>query len=660
MAINIRFGTTYDGKGLNIAKKELANLSTSVSSLGRNFAIAGAAFVGIGAGLASTIKVASDLNESVNAVNVAFGESAAGILKFGETAATSLGVSKVAFNNAAVRFSAFASRIVGEGGDVAGFIAKISTRASDFASVFNIEVSEALQVFQSGLAGEAEPLKRFGVNLLDSEVKAYAAANGIGALGGALTETEKVQARFGLLMEATSKTAGDFANTSDGLANGLRILQAQVTDTQGEIGDQLLPVLAGILPIVRDLVAEFGGKLVTAVKAVDWEKLFTQIMNIVTALVENIEVITKTVIALFALNTIVKTATVLMNLAAVSGKIYAIVQGQIAAGATIATVATNLFAAALRLIPFVAILGGIALLVTGIVQLGDETKRTKPYVDNYGGAIRKTGDDALWAASKYGVATDAVNNYNAAVSGKKTTTSAAFDRAEANRFRVLADQSKRLFSAPAPAMPDFSSLLGGGGSGGQSISTALDDLISSQESAANAEQGILDKRTSAFQSFSESVKNVFGQIKDSILSSFNLPTLGNSVTSITRNIAKLLDKTKGFAKSMTELSGLGLNSALLQQVIQAGPMAGSQLASAIVGGGSAFVNQLNSAYGEFGNLASGIAGVGTQSAFSNQQVVNNYNIEVNGGVGSGPSIGKAIVDAIKSYERTSGAVWQGA
>jgi hypothetical protein len=39
---------------------------------------------------------------------------------------------------------------------------------------------------------------------------------------------------------------------------------------------------------------------------------------------------------------------------------------------------------------------------------------------------------------------------------------------------------------------------------------------------------------------------------------------------------------------------------------------------------------------------------------------NTYNITVNGGVGSGPGIGKAIVDAIKSYERTSGAVWQGA
>jgi hypothetical protein len=39
---------------------------------------------------------------------------------------------------------------------------------------------------------------------------------------------------------------------------------------------------------------------------------------------------------------------------------------------------------------------------------------------------------------------------------------------------------------------------------------------------------------------------------------------------------------------------------------------------------------------------------------------NTYNITVNGGVGSGATIGKSIVDAIKSYERTSGAVWQGA
>jgi predicted ribosomally synthesized peptide with SipW-like signal peptide len=104
-----------------------------------------------------------------------------------------------------------------------------------------------------------------------------------------------------------------------------------------------------------------------------------------------------------------------------------------------------------------------------------------------------------------------------------------------------------------------------------------------------------------------------------------------------------------------------LTNDLLQQVIAAGPMQGGRLAAALAGAGGGFLGELNQAYAEFGGIASGIAGVGTTAAFANREVINNYyNIEVSGGVGSGPSIGKAIVDAIKSYERTSGAVWQGA
>ena len=48
------------------------------------------------------------------------------------------------------------------------------------------------------------------------------------------------------------------------------------------------------------------------------------------------------------------------------------------------------------------------------------------------------------------------------------------------------------------------------------------------------------------------------------------------------------------------------------------------------------------------------------NATSKPSVVNNYNITVSGGVGSGATIGKAVVDAIKAYERTSGAVFAGA
>ena len=698
MAINIRIGTAFDGRGLGIATRELANLQTSVSALRSNFLIAGAAFAVIGAGLASSVKVASDLEESINAVNVSFGDSAAGILEFGKTAATSLGTSRVAFNNAAVRFSAFAGRIVGEGGDVAGFIEDISVRASDFASVFNIEVSEALGVFQSGLAGEAEPLKRFGINLLDSEVQAYAAANGIGTLGQALTETEKVQARYGLLMEATNKTAGDFANTSDGLANGMRILQSQVTDTQAEIGEKLLPILASILPVIRDLAAEFGDKLAVAVEKVDWESIITTLVNFTTFLVENAEVIGKVVIAMFALDTMVKLVNIAIALQKVAIVLHTAVMAIFTTGVGAATTALKAFRTALITTGVGAILVALGFLAEWMINTSGAADEAAGSLDNFNDEYDKLprGADARdrWTQNRNPFPMPALPTFTAPTGAATGPTGLAGWLAKVQKEAELAGKRIQLIGAGlSEAVADsilsttdpiktaneaLRSLATGGAASinrltqaftnsaagqaaiAEEAKKAAEEASEAQKKAAEEEQAILNKRKNAFESFTNSVKNLFGQIKNSILSSFNLPQLGSSVDSITRNISELLAKTRNFASNITQLSGLGLNSALLQQVIQAGPMAGSQLAQAIVGGGSAFVGQLNEAYGEFGNLASGIAGVGTQAAFGEQAVVNNYNIEVNGGVGTGPTIGKAIVDAIKSYERSSGAVWQGA
>lgn len=270
--VNTTISTTFNSKGIKQAETALQKFSKNVGP-----AIAGvaASFAAIGAGMAikgfvdftkQSISAASDLSESINAVNVAFEGAAEGVLKIGESAAESLGVSQTEFNNAAVRFSAFADRVVGEGGDVAEFIGDITTRATDFASVFNIDVNEALQVFQSGLSGEAEPLKRFGINMLQSEVQAFALANGIGEVGRELTETEKVQARYGLLLQETDKTAGDFANTSDGLANRQRILQASMTDLRAEFGEALLPAMESfaaiaqedLMPVLSDLGESLG------------------------------------------------------------------------------------------------------------------------------------------------------------------------------------------------------------------------------------------------------------------------------------------------------------------------------------------------------------------------------------------------------------------
>jgi len=220
------------------------------------------AVAGITSFLKDSVKASSDLNESLNAVSVSYGAATQGIVTLGETAASRLGLSGVQFNAIATQFSGFAGNIAGPGGDVVGFIDELTTRGADFASVFNLDVDEALRLFQSGLAGETEPLRKFGIDLSAATVESFAYANGIAAAGEPLTEAQKQQARYGALLEQTNKTQGDFANTSDGLANAQRILAANFENVQAEVGGPLVGAFASLTTALIPVVKELGPVLV--------------------------------------------------------------------------------------------------------------------------------------------------------------------------------------------------------------------------------------------------------------------------------------------------------------------------------------------------------------------------------------------------------------
>lgn len=258
------FGNAADGMGGVLGQAKAIG--------GPVLKVAGAALAGLGVaagaaayGIYETVQSASDLGESVNAVNVTFGEAADGVLKLSENAATTVGLAQKDFNSLAVRFSSFADTVAGDGGDVVGVLDDLTRRSADFASVMNIDVTEAAQTFQSALAGETEPIKQYGIDLSAAAVEAHALAEGIHDGTGEMTEAQKVQARYSLLMAETAKTAGDFANTSDSLANRQRILKAELENTKAEIGSAFLPVveeLFGVftevgVPALRDLADWF-------------------------------------------------------------------------------------------------------------------------------------------------------------------------------------------------------------------------------------------------------------------------------------------------------------------------------------------------------------------------------------------------------------------
>jgi|tagenome__1003787_1003787.scaffolds.fasta_scaffold20987826_3 hypothetical protein len=204
-----------------------------------------AAIAGVGAFMKTAVGAAVDLNEEVNKSAVVFGKASPRLLDFSKNAATALGMSQ---EQALAAAGTFGNMLVPMG-FARDRSAEMSTQlvklAADMASFNNASPEDTLLALRSGLAGESEPLRKYGVFLNDARLKQEAMNLGLkNAVGknGALTAAAKAQATYAVILQDTKDAQGDFVRTSGSLANQQRILKAQWTQQAAVIGTQLLPV----------------------------------------------------------------------------------------------------------------------------------------------------------------------------------------------------------------------------------------------------------------------------------------------------------------------------------------------------------------------------------------------------------------------------------
>lgn len=225
--------------------------------LGSSAALLKGGGIALGAGIAAQkvrelTQAASDLNEQQTKSQAVFGKSAESIADWSDTTAKALGISKRASLEASGTFGNLFST-VGIVGDNAALMSKqLVGLASDLASFNNADPSDVLDAIRSGLIGEAEPLRRFGVLLSETRVQQQAMADTGKTTAKSLTAQDKATARYKIILADTTKAQGDFARTSDGLANKQRILAANTEDLQGKLGKGLLPVMIELTGIASD------------------------------------------------------------------------------------------------------------------------------------------------------------------------------------------------------------------------------------------------------------------------------------------------------------------------------------------------------------------------------------------------------------------------
>lgn len=240
---NATKGLAVAGNSLTMFSKKIEESSRGLTALAAGFGVFGGAIV---AGSLSAVKASSDLNEALNANNVIFGTAADKMLEFAESA-YKIGMSTTQALQASTGFGQSLQNIGASAEEAQAMTEAFLTRAADVASVMNLPIEEALQRFSAGLRGESNAVERFAV-ITEGAMQAWAAQNNIiDSTSQRMTEAQKVLVRYNMIMEQTDRMAGDFANTSDGLANRQRILAAQFENLKAKIGNALTPVLEKVL-----------------------------------------------------------------------------------------------------------------------------------------------------------------------------------------------------------------------------------------------------------------------------------------------------------------------------------------------------------------------------------------------------------------------------
>ncbi|MFI8667156.1 hypothetical protein ACIGGE_12030 [Qipengyuania sp. NPDC077410] len=276
LLISLGLDSAKFSKGMTDAQRELVTFQKqALQTAGAMKDLGARMTVGITAPLAAfggfAVKAASDAQELQSAFDETFGALSKDLTEWAATTGDAMGRSTQEIQEAANTFGIFFNQAAPTKQAAADLSKQFAVLAQDLSSFFNTDPTEALQKLRSGLSGESEPLRDFGVFLNEASVQAKAFQMGIAAVGSELTEQQKIMARAALIMETTSNAQGDVMRTADGTANRIRAAKAAFEELQVAIGEKLIPAVTPLIEGLAGLLqyfTELPGPLQTTLVAV--------------------------------------------------------------------------------------------------------------------------------------------------------------------------------------------------------------------------------------------------------------------------------------------------------------------------------------------------------------------------------------------------------
>lgn len=252
---------TFKGQLREIGNANLKALSSQLKEIGDKMTNVGQTMTTkvtapIVAGYTVAAKYASDYEENLNKLDVAFGSNSESVKEWANNARTEFGLSKVQATDAASAFGALGKGIGLSESEAASMSTTLAGLSADLGSYFNVGVDESAKALEGIFTGESEALKKFGVVMTDTNLEKFAADQGL--VWKEMDQTQKTMLRYQYVLAKTKDAQGDFSRTSDGTANSTKIFQASIQDLATAIGTNLLPIITPIIQKITEWVNKFN------------------------------------------------------------------------------------------------------------------------------------------------------------------------------------------------------------------------------------------------------------------------------------------------------------------------------------------------------------------------------------------------------------------
>lgn len=238
-------------KSINNINNTISNLKNGIVGTISKITIFGYGISKLSSTFKNFVQISNEYVENLNLFRVTFGKMANEAEDFVNMYSSALGLDP----SQVMRNMGFFNQIVtgfGVSSDEGYKMSKLLTQfAYDLSSFVNIDVEDAMLKFQSGIAGELEPLRRVGYALDEATLQQIAYNNGITKSIRTMTQAEKTYLRLIAMYEQSANVMGDLGATITSPANALRILQQQFLQLKRSIGNTLSPIITKLIPIVQ-------------------------------------------------------------------------------------------------------------------------------------------------------------------------------------------------------------------------------------------------------------------------------------------------------------------------------------------------------------------------------------------------------------------------